>query len=362
MEINIITWVGFSQALFAAILMLTKSERRMPDKILTGWLVLLAIEFLTTGLDFKIYGLPLLSSSFLLLNPAFFLYIKSLTNKRFQIKWLHLLHLAPFIILETVAYIINEPFTLKEYFDPDKTLWFRYAFSISTLISWLAYNYASIMMVHRHRISLKNEFSTIERNKKLGWLLFVVVAYNLFCAASIFIGIMVILFNSKFLLPLIFNYSNLLAMVYVLSIYGLRQRMIYQTIYPQSDTVDQKYSRSGMKDQRKTDIKNIMTEYFIKEKPYLNPDLNMQMLSENLKIPKHQITEVLNTEIGKNFFQYVNEYRIEAVKQMLAIKDHPWSIEAIGYECGFNSKSTFFTVFRNFTGMTPSIYRESLLK
>ncbi|HEY6915810.1 MAG TPA: helix-turn-helix domain-containing protein, partial [Paludibacter sp.] len=64
-----------------------------------------------------------------------------------------------------------------------------------------------------------------------------------------------------------------------------------------------------------------------------------------LKIPKYQITEVLNTELGNNFFQFVNHYRVEAVKMMLSDPKNKYSIEAIGYECGFSSKSSFYTVF-----------------
>ena len=78
-----------------------------------------------------------------------------------------------------------------------------------------------------------------------------------------------------------------------------------------------------------------------------------------LHIPKHHLTEVLNTAIGKNFFQFVNAYRVEAVKAALSKKDNLYSIEAIGYDCGFSSKSSFFTVFKKMTGMTPLQYRQS---
>lgn len=361
MELQIIVWVGFSQALFAAILMLTKSERSIPDKILTAWLLLLAAEFLTTGIDYSVYNVPLLSSAFLLFNPAFYLYIKSLTNRRFVVGWKHLLHLIPFITFEVFAYILKEPFTLKEFFDTDKTLWFRYAFTISTFISLIGYNITSILMVHRHRMSLKDEFSTIERYKKLGWLRFVVVAYNIFCAAAVVIGSIVILSNRFYGLPVLFIYSAMLLTTYILSFYGLRQRMIYRTVYPDHEEVPaERYSRSSLTKKHKEAIKSKLLEHFSNEKPYMNPDLSMQMLSDAIKVPKHQITEVLNTDIGRNFFQFVNEYRVEAVKRLLEQKNHPWSIEAIGYECGFNSKSTFFSVFKTFTGKTPFQYRTEI--
>jgi AraC-like DNA-binding protein len=355
---EILSWVGCSGALFAALLMFTKSESSISDKILTGWLSLLAIEFLTSGIDYNIYGTPLLSSSFLLFNPAFFIYIRSLTNSNFRLKWIYLLHLAPFICFEVTAYILKEPYILSDFFDPDSTLWFRYAFSVASLLSWIMYNTLSIKMVHHHRMQLKNEFSTIDRYKKLGWLLFVIISYNIYSMVLVMIGILVILFNGHVQIPYLFNYSALLAMVYILGFYGIRQRMIYQTIYP--ETLPIPNGKTSATSVRNVQIKEQLLHYFSSEKPYLNPDLNMQLLSERLKIPKYQLTELLNKDLGKNFFQFVNEYRISAVKQMLSDKKNPYSIEAIGYECGFNSKSTFFTVFKNLTGMTPLQYREKV--
>jgi AraC-like DNA-binding protein len=83
------------------------------------------------------------------------------------------------------------------------------------------------------------------------------------------------------------------------------------------------------------------------------------MLANALGFPKHHITEVLNKEIGKNFFQFVNEYRVNAVKEMLIQPKNFYSIEAIGFECGFNSKSSFFTIFKKATGQTPLQYKNS---
>jgi AraC-like DNA-binding protein len=354
---QIIAWVGFSQALFAALLMLTKTDRSIADKILTGWLSLLSIEFLTTGIDYNVYGAPLLSSSFLLFNPAFFLYIMSLTNPRFQLRWLHLLHLLPFLSFEITAYILNEPYALKNFFETDNTLWFRYSFIVASLLSCFIYNIFSITMVHKHRVSLKDEFSTIERNKKLGWLIFIIVAYNLYCLAAITIGSLVILFQSHYEIQFQYQYSALLATAYILGFYGIRQKMIYSKVYPETEPAVHDGNKSGITSVRKQMIKNQLLAYFEKDHPYLNPDLSMQMISDYLEIPKHQITEVLNHDIGRNFFQFVNEYRVNAVKEMLMKKNQPWSVEAIGYDCGFNSKSTFFTVFKEFTGMTPMQFR-----
>jgi AraC-like DNA-binding protein len=357
---QIIAWVGFSQALFAALLMFTKTDRSVADKILTAWLSLLAIEFLTTGIDYDVYGTPLLSSAFLLFNPAFFLYVRALTRPRFTLRLLHLLHLLPFLCFETMAYILKEPYALKDFFDTDSTLWFRYAFVVASLASCLWYNILSIYMVHLHRMKLKDEFSTIDRQKRLGWLMFVIVLYNIYCLLAIVIGILVILFDTRFEIQYQYQYSALLATAYILGFYGIRQKMIYLKIYPEPAAIEAPLIKPGLSAARKEQILSQLLEHFGKERPYLNTELSMQMLSDHLNIPKHHLTEVLNQVLGRNFYQFVNEYRVNAVKEMLSKKNQPWSMEAIGYECGFNSKSTFFTVFKSITGKTPLQYREEL--
>ncbi|MBN2274347.1 MAG: AraC family transcriptional regulator [Bacteroidales bacterium] len=353
-----IAWVGFSQSLFAALLIMTKREWTVSDKLLSGWLCLLAIEFLTCALDYNIFGKPLLSSSFLLFNPAFYLYISSLTNKDFHLKYIQLLHLLPFLFFEVGAYVIQETIAVQSFLRSDTTLGFRLAFGVANIISYVVYNYLSLRQVIQHRKNIFNEFSTIENYISLGWLLFIIVFYTTYCSVSFIIGITVVFQGTNLVLPHIFNYAALLFLIYALGFYGLWQKPIFTKIT--DEEMQQRYKYSALSMRKKKDIKNKIIGFFDDTKPYLQSDLNMDILSEALQVPKHHLTEVLNTEIGKNFFQFVNGYRVEAVKAMLADKKNFYSIEAIGYECGFNSKSSFFTVFKNLTGQTPLEYRNSL--
>jgi AraC-like DNA-binding protein len=353
-----IAWLGFSHSLFLAILMLAKKEQGVSDKVLTAWLSLLSIEFLTFVIDTKVFGIPLLSSSFLLFNPAFFIYTQTLIGGKFKLGYIQLLHLFPFLFFEIFAYIIKEPYTLTAFFDANKTLWFRYSFAIASLLSWLAYNWATFHMIFRHRKRLKNEFSNIESNKRVGWLAFIVVFYNFYCMVAMAIAGFVILFGINFPLSPIYNYSTLLLLIFILGFYGIRQEEIYAKSALEEQT-DDRYSKSSLSDDLKMDIQVRLKEYVRQKQPYLNPDLSMSMLSGALNVPKYQLTEVLNSVIGKNFFQFVNEYRVEAVKKMLVKKPH-YSIEAVGYECGFNSKSSFYTVFKNLTGQTPMQYKQMI--
>ena len=117
-----------------------------------------------------------------------------------------------------------------------------------------------------------------------------------------------------------------------------------------------------MTQEKRREICGKVKAFIEQKKAYLDPELNMDILSTAIKIPKYQITEALNTETGNNFFRYINAYRVEGVKKMLADPKNKYSVEAVGYECGFASKSSFYNVFKSFTGMTPFEFRNQQLK
>jgi len=356
---NTIAWIGFSQSLFAAILMFTKKKRTLSDKVLSGWLSLLAIDFMICGLDYEIYGLPLLSSSFLLFNPCLFLYVNSLTRVQFRLRWVQLFHLLPFVFFEVYTYIITEPFSLDTFFLHNRYFPFRLAFASSTILSWCIYIPLSLILVNRHRMNLRNQWSNIERNENLSWLLAFTVFYVVFCMFAVIITVIAFFYQLNPLTPHIYNYFTLLLLVYIISFYGLGQQVPSKYIMPEEE-LQTPYKNSTLTEETKQIISQKIIQYFESGKGYLNPDLSMNVLSEDLKIPKYQITEVLNTKMGMNFFQFVNHYRVEAVKRMLSDTGNKYSIEAIGYECGFSSKSSFYTVFKSMTGETPVSYRNTI--
>ena len=352
-----VIWIGLSQSLFAGIIIAAKPKAQVQDKILSAWLFLLAIEFLSCGIDFLFWGIPMLSSSFLLFNPAFYLYVKSLTTPDFKLQRLQLLHLTPFILFELSTYILKQKFTLNDFFLSDSNQWFRYTFSIASLISWIIYNYISISMVSKHRKKLENEFSSIQKDNNLKWLLFLIIIYNLYCGFSLICGIVLVSAPNSIPPHYVYNYSALLILIYIFGFYGLRQKRIF--IPEKTNEISkEKYAKSVLTDSKKSEIKCRIISFVEDTEAYLKPELNMTWLSTQTGIPKHNITEVLSTEMNKNFFGFINEYRVKKVKELLMRKNY-YSIEGIGYECGFSSKSSFFTVFKSITGMTPLEYKKS---
>ena len=97
------------------------------------------------------------------------------------------------------------------------------------------------------------------------------------------------------------------------------------------------------------------------EKLYQSAELNMTMLAEKTGLSNGYLSQIINQKEGKNFFDFINHYRVEEVKQKLndAKFDH-YSILGIALEAGFKSKSTFNAVFKKFTGQTPSNFRKQL--
>lgn len=101
--------------------------------------------------------------------------------------------------------------------------------------------------------------------------------------------------------------------------------------------------------------------YFETEKPYLNKQLQLTSISENLDLQTRQIGEIIKNQNNQSYTEFVNSYRINAVIEILKNKEnHNLTIEAISQICGFNSKSAFNLAFKTKTGMTPKSYYEKL--
>jgi len=360
-----IIWAGFSMSLFAAILMVTKKKPAFPDRLLAAWLFLFAIDYANLGLRALSGDYNIIPSSFFLYNPALYFYAISLTHPGFKLKITQLFHLLPYLILEIAKWIWPIDLSAKSFFLIDSNLWLRILYVSMMLVSLISYNLLTIMVVHRHRINLFHFFSNIHENYRISWLLFLITAYLLYITTVSLWGFYGFIY-SNLQAASVYNYVASLFLTFAIGFYGIKQEEIFVNNHvdfaPFETKSNDKYKQSLLSEQKKAEIKYSLINYFNTNKPYLNPELSMPLLADCLHIPKHQLTEVLNTEIGKNFFQFVNEYRIAEVKLKLAETHNDFSIEGIGYECGFRSKSVFFSVFKDITGGTPLQYKKSLAK
>lgn len=122
--------------------------------------------------------------------------------------------------------------------------------------------------------------------------------------------------------------------------------------------LNSKYQTSPLDSDKKSVLKNHLETYMRSAKPYLNSDLKISDLAEQLDIPSHHLSQIINQEYGLNFFDFVNQRRVAEAQKMLADNSYAhYTILAIAIEAGFNNKASFNRIFKKYTGMTPSAYK-----
>lgn len=149
---------------------------------------------------------------------------------------------------------------------------------------------------------------------------------------------------TKYLIELAALYSFLIYVFIFLVIE--RNKLFNQTI--------KKYEQS---EDFKTNLLLFMKEY----KPYLNPELSLATLAEEVHIHKNQLSKVINEQLGLKFSDFINSYRInEAVEKLSDTELEKYTIASIAYDCGFNNLSTFNLAFKKEFKMTPRQYQKLL--
>ncbi len=108
-----------------------------------------------------------------------------------------------------------------------------------------------------------------------------------------------------------------------------------------------------------TELFEKVEELMISEKPFINPKLKLDELALQVDMSRHLLSRVLNEEYKFGFSQYIKTHRVNEAKRLIEIR-HELSLEGIGFEAGFNSKSAFFDAFKKVTTLTPSAYKKSL--
>ena len=127
--------------------------------------------------------------------------------------------------------------------------------------------------------------------------------------------------------------------------------------------VVKKYSASPLTEKEKADHLEKLISYMNENKPYLDPDLSLSILAEKIRIPTRYLSQIINESLHKNFFDFINSYRIEEAKARLSTENNSKrNILEVLLDCGFNSKSVFNLAFKKQTGLTPSQYKKRLVQ
>jgi len=132
---------------------------------------------------------------------------------------------------------------------------------------------------------------------------------------------------------------------------GLHQNEIFLGSHP-------KPPNDSTKLEGKEALLQKLKQHLETSKPYLNPEVTLNELAQQLNVPARQLSTLINQELGQTFFDMINHYRIEEAKRRIReSEDEKLTILEVMYQVGFNSKSSFNTAFKKYTGVTPSDYK-----
>ncbi|MBD0254944.1 MAG: helix-turn-helix transcriptional regulator [Cytophagales bacterium] len=379
--LNVIIWAGGVQSLVLAALLLTRRENRTANRYLVALLLTFSGQGLLIAYGNRAFDLAhphLTRISWvlpLLLSPAFYLYVRKLThqNPRHCPKdALHFipaaaygLYLLPYFLLPAAAKraIMAAPGYGGEayYWDELKVL------------QGLCYLVACFVLLRTHQRTIRQAFSDIARIR-LRWL----TRFLYFLVGVWAIGFGAVQFS---LLPVDVGFEPVLLVyaaasvgLYAMGFTGMSQPLVFNAgalavsnagapAVPPPDPpagepespAKEKYTRSGLSGDQLEQYRVLLSATMTRAEPFLKNDLTIDELAQTTGIPRHHLSQVINDQFGMNFYDYVNTYRVEKAKSLLhSPRYRDQTILSLAFEAGFNSKTTFNTVFKKSTGLTPS--------
>lgn len=305
----------------------------------------------------------------LLYGPLLFLYTQSVLYNDFSFSRKRLIHFLPFIVFTAfsiVSYSVQS--TEKKIGILNDVLErnipsFVYFISIAVYIQLFLYLFFSLRMVNRYVALASNKFADPKRTN-IGWLRFTIIFFMVFMLLGAVSGLASITPWAKYyylfltvLLTIFFLYINrvLLKALHFPEIFsGMSEKEAAS-----GERMPIKYASSTLQEEEKLRIKESLLQYVQQHKPYLEPELSLDELANRLSVKPKILSQVINETLGKSFFDFINGYRIEEAMRLLTNpKDPKITVQEVLYDVGFNSKSSFNTLFKKQTGLTPSEFKK----
>jgi AraC-like DNA-binding protein len=143
--------------------------------------------------------------------------------------------------------------------------------------------------------------------------------------------------------------------------YFFMQRAAHISAEMQKSIDEERYRKSRLSGVNINNLKIALDKAMLEERIFTDFELTMPALAEKIGVKPHQLSEFLNVHANKKFTEFLNDYRIADAKQRL-IREPDLNVLNVGYASGFNSKSTFNSIFRKYTGLSPTEFREQELK
>ena len=308
--------------------------------------------------------------------PLIYLYIKSITTSNFKFNKKELWHFAPiflFIIFRFFIYFydslqpgFNETQNgiLKLSIDEKIIAPIHMFVSFAQMLLYLAFTF---QLFYNYRKRITAYFSNTYK-LELNWILtFLIVFTTLFLYSSLqsIVGSLIIELNyqQRWWLNIFMALVVLFVGVKGYFTDTTKLNRLSFSFSPNPDSIPQLKKEVEKEEQISKDDIEKLSNFMETQKPFLNPDLNLSDLAEDLKMSRAQLSQVINLGFHKNFNDFINEYRVNTFKKKLKSGAHKQlSLLGIAYDCGFNSKATFNRVFKKITHTSPSQFLNSQTK
>lgn len=360
-----------SQFLFLILLCIAPSKtRRLPRLLLALMLAgmggtLLEVFLHTTGLAFSYPDTAFTGTILGMLQPgAIFMYAQSVMYRDFRLRLRHLAHLLPVlgaIVVFTLGYYSlpakAQAKMLSDSHYPGVMNSVVLAIVLHGIV--LGYLVATLKKISRFGVQLRNIFSDLG-NKDLGWLRNLLLAYGAAWSLSLVYCLLahVMRVTGSHQSLTIATTMVSVAVLLPMSVLAFRQPSVFAGIGPAFlDT--EAFSGANATGRSPEPLTSRIEQMMEQHQPYLHSNLTVDRLARLAGVAPRELSQFLNQQMGNNFYEFVNSYRIEHARRRLADPAETATITDIMYESGFNSKSVFNTLFRKTNGKTPSQYRRS---
>lgn len=367
----IFIFLGIVQAIFLCFFFLSRDNRKVQANIFTGLLLIsLAasnIEILLMYTGYIIHCLYLVDFSepfAFLLGPSLYLMVLSITRGKIsRLQYLHLAFAAIYLVLIIPFFILPEEVKFNSWvesykldiamrpYDYDRgdprVFWITDHHTELTLFSLILYAALSLIEVLRvFREKGESFFRTTHPvlSKLRGGVLQLLVATALI--------LIVKWFNPND------TGDHLFAAYTAIAIYIMSFRVMRQSGFFRHDSLHepQKYKSSVVTQEQQQQMLIRLNKLMEQEKPFMKPDFSLPDLAQQLGTSVHTLSQVINSGLGKSFFEMTAGYRVDEAKRLLKMQANV-KVEEIAEQVGYNSKSSFNTAFKKITGKTPSEFR-----
>lgn len=368
--LGVVTAISLFVSFFLAFFLLTvKTDHKISNRLFAFFLIITAIdtsEPLVSQFSNVPSNLGIFRTTIAFLQiPIFYLYVLSICYSDFRWKWKYLLHLIPF-------FLVNLAFVPRFYaVDLDSKIDFivhRHTMIEVQSVHWLlhfqiVFYFSAVFLLLRKAKKLYLENNSGGDLNSFNWL------FQLTSVLSV-VYLIVIVKN-------LFKFSDyeyvsdwmkvgiLVSQLFIICWY-LYKALNNPGLFRNIDSKLKLVSDLVLEEKKiEPEILNEdllkLKRYMLDEKPFLDPALTIQDISNAMNVPVRELSVLINHQLGHHFYDFVNTYRIENAKEILQDPSKSKvTILEILYEVGFNSKSSFNTAFKKHTGNTPTEYRKTL--